>query len=83
MAQKYNIILIAISQINRASANNNGIHSGFGSGAVEKTARRLFTISGDQNSPYRIINHVKANSDVLWKNVVLERQDNWRFKRIK
>ena len=85
MAQKYNIILIAISQVNRASAVNKdvGIHSGFGSGAVEKTARRLFTITGEQDSPYRIINHVKANSDVLWKNVILERQDNWRFRRIK
>lgn len=85
MAVKYNIIIIAISQVNRDSAKSKeiGIHSGFGSGAIEKTARRLFVINGEQNSPYRTISQVKANSDMLFKDIVIERQDNWRFKRIK
>jgi len=85
MAVKYNIIIIAISQVNRDSAKSKeiGIHSGFGSGAIEKTARRLFVINGEQNSPYRTISQVKANSDMLFNNIVIERQDNWRFKRIK
>ena len=84
MAVKYSIIIIAISQINRDGAKNGiSIHSGFGSGSIEKTARRLFIIDGEASSPYRTISQAKANSDSLWSGVVIERQDNWRFKRIK
>ena len=84
MAVKYSIIIIAISQVNRDGAKNGiSIHSGFGSGSIEKTARRLFIIDGEASSPYRTISQAKANSDSLWSGVVIERQDNWRFKRIK
>jgi len=83
MAVKYSIILIAISQVSRDSAKNGiGVHSAFGSGAIEKTSRRLFVIDGKQDSPYRTISMVKANSDSLFSGIVIERQDNWRFRRI-
>ena len=85
MAVKHNIIIIAISQVNRGSVKegNVGVHSGFGSGAIEKTARKLFVIEGEQASPYRRISLVKANNDSTWKDVVIQRLDSWRFKRIK
>lgn len=85
MAKKYNIVIIGISQINRESSKSGvtTVHSGFGSGAIEKSARRLFIIEGSQETPYRTISQAKANNDVLWSGVVIERQDNWRFKRIK
>ncbi len=85
MAVKHNIIIIAISQINRASSKEGsvGVHSGFGSGAIEKTARKLFIIEGEQDKPYRKISLVKANNAPTWGGVVIQRLDSWRFKRIK
>jgi len=84
MAVKHNIIIIAVSQINRSSIKDDkvGVHSGFGSGAIEKTARKLFVIEGEQDKPYRKISLVKANNAPTWSNVVIQRLDSWRFKRI-
>ena len=84
MAVKYQIPIIGISQINRESAKdgNVGVHSGFGSGSIEKTARKLISIEGKQDSPYRKISLVKANNAPTWSGVVIQRLDSWRFKRV-
>lgn len=85
MAANHNVAVVGVSQINRQSAydGKTGVHSGFGSGAIEKTARRLITIEGDQTSPIRKLNMVKSNNDASFSDIILERQSNWRFKRIR
>jgi len=84
-AVKYNIVIVAISQINRTSAANKEgihIHSGKGSSAIETSSRRLFSIDGELDSAYRKISMIKANNDTVWKNILIERQENWRFLRL-
>ncbi len=85
MAQKYQTVIIALSQINRQTSTAENpkatLHSGKGSSTIETSSRRLFTIDGKQSSSERYISLLKANNDVTWKNVRIVRQDNWRYLR--
>lgn len=84
MAQKYKVVIIAISQVSRSAVADGRrveLHSGKGSSSIESSSRRVFTINGDSTTPYRTIAQVKANNDILWDGVVIERLDSWRFIR--
>lgn len=84
MAQKYNIVIIAISQVSRSQVTNGakvGLHSGKGSSTIEQSSRRVITINGDQKSPYRQLEQVKANDDDPWGPITIERLGSWRFAR--
>lgn len=85
MAVKYNMHILGISQINRESAKDGTVskHSGYGSGSIEKTARKLFSIEADEGSPYRRISMLKSNSSNPWgESPLIEYLPNWRFRRI-
>jgi hypothetical protein len=89
MAMKYNIVIIVVSQINRQSAalgkddkpSKIRVHSGKGSSSIETSSRRIFSIEGDPNTQCRRISLIKANNDRLFSNILIERQNNWRFIR--
>ena len=81
IAVEKDIIIILVSQSDRTDAKNQdiGLHSGFGSAAIEKSSRKVITVTGKADERDRRIKMVK-NQDGDIFDVNLEVLESYRLR---
>ncbi len=84
IAQKTNIIIIAIHHLNKTSAANNviNLHSLKGSSNVVQKADKVVLIKGNRNDPAREIISVKSRDEGQFKMLAKFDTTNMTFKQI-
>lgn len=84
IAQKTNIIIIAIHHLNKTSAANNviNLHSLKGSSNVVQKADKVVLIKGNRNDPAREITSVKSRDEGQFKMLAAFNATNMTFKQI-
>lgn len=81
LAVEKDIIIIVVSQVSRSENESVTINSGFGSGSIEKSSRKVITINGSADDYVRHIAMVK-NQDGSIFNVTMENQASFRLLRV-
>mgnify|MGYP003131956102 CR=1 FL=1 len=84
IAQKTNIIIIAIHHLNKASAANNviNLHSLKGSSNVVQKADKVVLIKGNRDDPAREIMSVKSRDEGRFKMLAAFNANNMTFEQI-
>ena len=84
IAQKNNIIIIAVSHLNKASAASNvvALHSLKGSSNLVQKADKVLVIKGERSEKVRTISSEKSRDEDRFEMTVFFNTDNFTFRKL-